>query len=122
MGVIITGRPLAIALQHHLDAFGELGVQARTASSTHPTPNPNPTPTPDPDPNPIPNHNPSPNPDQGLTRSEFLRLWREGVAQKKCALPPKPVMDMLQQVHLARVRVRVRVRVSVRVRVRVRVS
>ena len=37
--------------------------------------------------------------EQGLTRSEFVRLWREGVAQKKYAVPPKPVMDMLHQVH-----------------------
>ena len=45
-----------------------------------------------------------------------MRLWREGVAQKKYAVPPKPVMDMLHQVHFARVRFRVRVSVRGRVR------
>ena len=28
VAVIITGKPLELALEHHLDAFGELGVQA----------------------------------------------------------------------------------------------
>jgi hypothetical protein len=37
VGVIIEGRPLAIALEHHLDAFGELGVQANCViSNLHP--------------------------------------------------------------------------------------
>ena len=38
VGVIITGRPLAIALQHHLDAFGELGVQAHCVICCRVTP------------------------------------------------------------------------------------
>ena len=38
VGVIITGGPLTIALEHHLDAFGELGVQAHCVICCRVTP------------------------------------------------------------------------------------
>ena len=38
VALIITGKPLALALEHHLDAFGELGVQAHCVICCRVTP------------------------------------------------------------------------------------